>query len=77
MSDYLVRASSNSTVRNVIKTLGLPTPTELARDEGAYQERFLDNEKILTGATANAGVIETIGTTLEEGASKIKNHSPG
>ena len=72
MSDYLVRASSNSTVRNVIKTLGLPTPTELARDEGAYQERFLDNEKILTGATANAGVIETIGTTLEAAGANVQ-----
>ena len=73
MSDYLVRAASNPTIRNVIKSIGLPTPQQLARAEGPYQARFLDGEKILTGATANAAAIAGIATTLEGAGATVES----
>lgn len=72
MSDYLVRASSNPTMRNVIKTLGLPTPQQLARAEGPYQERFLEGERVLTGATANASAIAGIASTLDAAGATVE-----
>lgn len=65
MSDYLVRASSNSTIRNVIKTVGLPTPQELERAEGPYQERFLEGQKVLIGATAKSAALNGLTPVLE------------
>jgi len=72
MSDYLVRASSNPTVRNVIKTLGLPTPQQLARAEGPYQTRFLDGQKVLVGASANASAINTLVPTIEAAGAAVE-----
>lgn len=74
MSDYLVKASSNATLRSVIKTVGLPTPATLARAQGPYQERFLDDQTVLIGAAANASataevsaVLNSTGATVERG----------
>ncbi|MES1923709.1 3-oxoacyl-ACP reductase [Salinisphaera sp. T31B1] len=65
MSDYLVRAASNPTLRNVIKTVGLPTPAELARAEGPYQDRFLDAQTVLVGAGGRASAFNEVEKTLK------------
>jgi 3-oxoacyl-[acyl-carrier protein] reductase len=59
-------------MRNVIKTLGLPTPQQLARAEGPYQERFLEGERVLTGATANASAIAGIASTLDAAGATVE-----
>jgi 3-oxoacyl-[acyl-carrier protein] reductase len=65
MNDYLVRAAANPVLRNLMHTLGLPTPQTLARAEGPYQERFLDGQRVLAGAVAGALVYTQVEVTLE------------
>lgn len=65
MSDYLVRAASNPTLRSFMKTIGIPTPQKLARAQGNYQERFLEGQTVLVGATANAGTYAKVETALK------------
>ena len=72
MSDYLVKASSNATLRSVIKSVGLPTPTALERADGPYQDYFLDGQTVLVGAVPNAAatvevdrLLKTTGATVE------------
>ena len=50
MSDYLVNAASKPAMRKVMQSMGIPTPTQLARAEGAYQEKFLDGQRVVVGA---------------------------
>jgi len=65
MSDYLVRAASNKTLRNFMQSVGIPTPQTLARAQGNYQERFLDGQTVLMGATAQAGATAKIENALK------------
>lgn len=65
MSDYLVQAASNPTVRRVIQTIGLPTPQRLARAEGPYQARFLEGRKALVGATTGANACAKVEAALK------------
>lgn len=73
MSDYLVRASSNPTIRNLIKTIGLPTPQQLARTEGPYQARFLEGQRVLVGAGANANAVAGLTTVIEGAGATVES----
>jgi len=77
MSDYLVKLASQPTLRNVIKTVGLPTPVELNRGGTQYAEQPLAGLQVLFG-TATDGVVakavradlEAAGATLAASASE-------
>ena len=64
MSDYLVNAASKPAMRKVMQSMGIPTPTQLARAEGAYQEKFLDGQRVVVGAGKNAAARHVIQQTL-------------
>lgn len=72
MSDYLVRAAANPTVRRVIDTVGLPTPQTLARAEPPYQARFLDGQRVLVGATAASGAFGRVSAALETTGARVE-----
>ncbi len=65
MSDYLVRLAQKPAMRNMIKSVGLPTPQALARAEGPYQERFLEGRNVLAGAGENAAAFKKIENALK------------
>ncbi|GAB3671311.1 3-oxoacyl-ACP reductase [Salinisphaera aquimarina] len=72
MSDYLVKASSNATLRSVLKSVGVPTPVTLERAQGAYQERFLEGQKVLVGATAGTTASAQIDVALESTGANVE-----
>lgn len=65
MSDYLVRLAQQPAVRNLIKTVGLPTPQTLARAQAPYTEEFLGGRKLLFGAGSNATAAQKVNTALK------------
>lgn len=64
MSDYLVNAASKPAIRKVMQSVGIPTPTELVRASGSYQEKFLEGQKVLVGAGANAAAGQAVDASL-------------
>lgn len=72
MNDYLVRAASHPRLRNLMNTLGLPTPHALARAEGNYQARFLDGRTVLFGATAHATAAPKVENALKSTGAQVE-----
>ncbi|RJS91961.1 3-oxoacyl-ACP reductase [Salinisphaera sp. Q1T1-3] len=64
MSDYLVNAASKPAMRKVMQSVGIPTPTELARADGTYQQAFLEGQRVLVGHGAHATAREAVGAAL-------------
>ncbi|MDA3921244.1 MAG: 3-oxoacyl-ACP reductase [Salinisphaera sp.] len=64
MSDYLVEAASRPAMRKIMQTIGIPTPTDLARAEGPYQQRFLEGQTLLWGAAAHATASDAVAAAL-------------
>ncbi len=52
MSDFLLRMSEQPAARNLIKSIGLPTPQVLTRASGGYQAKPLSGKTALFGAAA-------------------------
>lgn len=64
MSDYLVNAASKPAIRKVMQSVGIPTPTELERARGTYQEKFLEGQKVLVGGGVNASAGQAVDASL-------------
>ncbi|WP_423821865.1 3-oxoacyl-ACP reductase [Salinisphaera sp. SPP-AMP-43] len=64
MSDYLVNAASKPAMRKIMQAMGIPTPTELARAAGAYQQSFLEGQRVLVGAGQHATALSHLESVL-------------
>src|SRR5680860_586793 len=73
MSDYLVKASSNATLRSVLKSVGVPTPVTLERAQGPYQQRFLEGQKVLVGASAGSTALTQVDAALESTGATVEH----
>jgi 3-oxoacyl-[acyl-carrier protein] reductase len=70
MSDYLIRLGQQPALRNVIKSIGLPTPVELARGKGSYDARLLAGKTVLLGAGQSATAVQAVETALSDSGAK-------
>ncbi len=60
MSDLLLELSRRPTARALVRRLGLPLPPTLGRARGPYEERPLEDQRVLVGGALR----ETVGVTL-------------
>ena len=78
MSDYLLRLASQPTLRNVIKSVGLPTPVELKRAGTRYADQPLAGLQVLFGTAKDAAVATAVRGELEgAGATVIAQAAEG
>lgn len=77
MSDYLVNAASKPAIRKIMQSVGIPTPVTLERASGAYQEKFLDGQKVLVGAGPQASAGQALDAALAAtGARVTRDNQP-
>ncbi len=78
MSDYLLRLAGQPTLRNVIKSVGLPTPVELKRAGARYADQPLAGLQVLFGTAKDAAVATAVRGELEgAGATVIAQAAEG
>lgn len=66
MSDFLLELGQNPTARQVIKRLGLPIPVpqKLARADGPWEERELEDRVVLYAGGPGAALADAVAATL-------------
>ena len=76
MSDYLVQLANQPATRNLIKSVGLPTPALLKRADGPYEDKPLAGKYVLVGETERGAVAKTLqGLLGDAGAELIRDVS--
>ena len=65
MSDYLVKLASQPTLRNVIKSVGLPTPVGLSRGGKQYADQPLAGLQVLVGTVTDGVVAKAVRADLD------------
>ncbi len=71
MSDYLVNLASQPAARALLKSVGLPTPPVLAREQGPYPYRPLEGKRVALGTSANARAESALKSALEAAGAEV------
>ncbi|KUJ84187.1 3-oxoacyl-ACP reductase [Microbulbifer flavimaris] len=72
MSDLLKQLNSNPLTGWLAKTLGLPNPVTLLREEGAYTAELFQGKTAVLATSSGGYVQESVRTTLEQAGATIK-----
>ena len=76
MSDFLLRLANQPATRTLIKSIGLPTPQQLARAAGPYEEQALAGRKILFGESRGAFAAKAVKAALKSAGAELDTSAP-
>jgi len=71
MSDYLINLANQPATRNLVKSLGLPTPRRLTRADGGYADQPLDGRTVLFGAAPRGYAGKALKATLKQAGAEL------
>lgn len=76
MSDFLLKLANQPATRSLIKSIGLPTPQQLARAGGPYAEQALAGRRVLFAASQGAFASKAVQAALREAGADLDTSAP-